>query len=213
MALINVPDIQNLDAATPELWNTRFGTIVNEMNGNLDAANLKDAAVTASKLATDSVTTGKIADANVTPTKWYNPYKFSAYASANQSLPNATSTKVTLDTELYDTNSNYDPTTNYRYTAPVSGFYSFRGSCGVSNINPGVVVAYLYKNGAAVKTGNLSYGTGGNDVGSVVVGDIQLVSGDYIELYAYQSSGGAKNTQTAGATGSISLAGHLISIT
>lgn len=60
MALINVPDIQNLDAATPELFNSRFGVIANEINGNIDDANLKAGAVITSKLANDAVTGAKI---------------------------------------------------------------------------------------------------------------------------------------------------------
>jgi hypothetical protein len=40
--------------------------IVNEVNGNLDAYNIKDAAMTESKIATDAVVTTKIKDLNVT---------------------------------------------------------------------------------------------------------------------------------------------------
>lgn len=69
MGLINVPDIENLDAATPDLWNTRFGTIVDVINGNLSSDNLASGAVTAAKLATGAVTEGKIDDLAVTSRK------------------------------------------------------------------------------------------------------------------------------------------------
>lgn len=51
MPLINVPDIQFDDEATAELWNSRYATIVNLLNGNLDADNLAAGAVTSAKLA------------------------------------------------------------------------------------------------------------------------------------------------------------------
>ncbi len=129
MALINVTDIQNLDAATPELFNSRFGIIANVINGALDSANLADGSVTAGKVATGAITTGKIADANVTPAKIYNPYKFSAYASTSPTLSAGVATKAVLDTELFDTNSNFDTSLN-RYVAPVAGFYFLCNLCG-----------------------------------------------------------------------------------
>lgn len=60
MATINLTDIQNLDPATPELFNSRFGLIVNELNGNIDDQNLKNLAVTTGKIANDAVTGAKI---------------------------------------------------------------------------------------------------------------------------------------------------------
>lgn len=53
-----------------------------------------------------------------------NPYKFSAYMSATQSTTATTWTKLQMNTEEYDTNSNYNNAT-YGYTAPVTGYYLF----------------------------------------------------------------------------------------
>lgn len=69
MGLINVPDIQNNDLATQTLWNSRFATIVSVINGNLDAANLANNAVTTPKIANLAVTEGKVADKAITPGK------------------------------------------------------------------------------------------------------------------------------------------------
>lgn len=69
MGLINITDIQTNDDATAELWNSRFATIVNAINGNIDSANLADSAVTSAKLASLAVTSGKIADNAVTTGK------------------------------------------------------------------------------------------------------------------------------------------------
>jgi hypothetical protein len=39
-----------------------------------------------------------------------------------------TFTKVQINTEEFDTNSNFDSTTNYRFTPTVAGYYQVNGS-------------------------------------------------------------------------------------
>jgi len=51
--LVNVPNINQDDDATPELFNSRFADIVNVLNGNIDASNIQDNSVTYSKMALD----------------------------------------------------------------------------------------------------------------------------------------------------------------
>ena len=46
---------------------------------------------------------------------------FSAYRSTNQAAANNTFTKIQPNVEEFDTNSNYDNTTNYRFTPSVAG--------------------------------------------------------------------------------------------
>lgn len=60
MSLINLTSIQNGDSANDTLFNSRYSLVVNEINGNLDADNLKDSAVTTPKLANTSVTPVKM---------------------------------------------------------------------------------------------------------------------------------------------------------
>jgi len=47
---------------------------------------------------------------------------FRAYLGSNQSISAVTGTKLNFDTEMWDTNSNYD-TTNKRFTPSVAGYY------------------------------------------------------------------------------------------
>ena len=56
-----------------------------------------------------------------------NQPAFRAYNVAVQNISNATWTKVQLTTELFDTNSNFDNSTNYRFTPTVAGYYQFNG--------------------------------------------------------------------------------------
>jgi hypothetical protein len=47
-----------------------------------------------------------------------NTPAFQAYLSANQTMADNTWTKIQFDTEDFDTDSAYDPSTNYRFTVP-----------------------------------------------------------------------------------------------
>ena len=46
-----------------------------------------------------------------------NTPAFRAYVGSNQSVSDATDTKIALDTEVFDTDGAYDPST-YRFTVP-----------------------------------------------------------------------------------------------
>jgi hypothetical protein len=78
---------------------------------------------------------------------------FEAYLSSNQSVTDNAVTKVQFDTELFDTDSTYDNSTNYRFTPGVAGKYfiysSIQNEAGANN---NLVNAYMYiqKNGANV---------------------------------------------------------------
>jgi len=48
---------------------------------------------------------------------------FEAYLSATQSASDTVTTKVQVDTEIYDTDNCYDNSTNYRFTPTVAGKY------------------------------------------------------------------------------------------
>lgn len=144
----------------------------------------------------------------------YNPYKFSVYLSADQTgIADATFTKVQFNTELFDTNSNYDNATNYRYTAPVTGFYQINAYTSlVSSNNTAVAgIISLYKNGVEFIRGDLGNPTVGGD--GVVFGGglsefIQLTATDYIEIFIYIDTGsgtrlasgsaGSKNNRFSG---------------
>ena len=133
---------------------------------------------------------------------------FSAYNTGFQSLANATSTKLTLPLELYDFGSGWDTATS-RFTAPVSGVYAFSGCIQFAG-GSGNGQLFLYKNGAVSKRAALI----ANSAGSTQLplsGSLLLNAGDYIELWAYQSSGGALNVGSN--AGNLSFDGHLVGAT
>ena len=48
---------------------------------------------------------------------------FQAYLSDDQTISNATVTKINFNTESFDTDNAYDNSTNYRFTPQVAGKY------------------------------------------------------------------------------------------
>jgi len=61
MGLITIDNIEDATLASANVFNQRFGKIVDVINGNIESANLKNSAVTREKIATGAVTSDKIA--------------------------------------------------------------------------------------------------------------------------------------------------------
>lgn len=105
-----------------------------------------------------------------------------AYSTTNQTINN-TSAALTLDAEEYDTDGFHDNVTNNpRFTIPtgMGGYYSLKGGVGVNAANNGWIGFKL--NGTTLSRGiNGAQYTAGNYF--QVVWDVQLVAGDYVELW------------------------------
>jgi hypothetical protein len=115
---------------------------------------------------------------------------FSAYQSSAQSaLANATFTKIQFQTEDYDTNSNFDNVTNYRFTPTVAGYYQFNAGSACANTSGGLIIS-LYKNGGESRRGVISASVSGINSDSIVSAQVYMNgTTDYVEIYAYQNSG------------------------
>ena len=124
---------------------------------------------------------------------------FSAYGSALQSISNTTLTKIAFNTKIFDTNNNYDSTTNYRFTPTVAGYYLITASIGWNGSATGYTSINIYKNGSNAFNGGY---VSNSSVGPVVTASsIFLANGttDYFEIYCAQSSGGALSGGSNGA--------------
>lgn len=141
------------------------------------------------------------------------PYKFAAYQSVAQSIPNTYAlTLVQLQTKEYDTGTNFS-TSTYLFTAPVAGFYRFEWSVGIPVTNNGIAYSAIYKNGTVFKHGNtLAQSTGGTQNSySTGAATLSLAQNDTVGLYIANSSTVAQNTvATAIAT---YFMGTLVSLT
>ena len=116
---------------------------------------------------------------------------FSAYLNVDQTLTTSVSTKVQYGVEQFDTNNNYDSTTNYRFTPTVAGYYQVNGSMQIQGASSGLYQYSIYKNGSRYfQICGLASNTSVNP--SVSGGAVIYMNGstDYLEMYAYQNSGG-----------------------
>jgi hypothetical protein len=123
---------------------------------------------------------------------------FSAYqtnGSVNQSIASDVFTKAKIDTEEFDTNSNYD-TSLYRFRPTVAGYYQVNGNLYLLNAaSSALKLVALYKNGSIYKSGTSLYFTGNYYAAAdnFTVSSLIYLNGstDYVELYGYISSANA----------------------
>ena len=114
---------------------------------------------------------------------------FLAKMSANQTVTDATDTKVTFDTEVFDTDSKYDHSTNYRFTPTVAGtYFLYAQVLGISNNNTEIVdfILSIRKNGTAIYSTrhNPSNNYANQFALNIQVADV-ADSDDYYEVFAY----------------------------
>ena len=111
---------------------------------------------------------------------------FSAYNTGGTGVTTNTFTKIILNNKEFDTNNNFDSTTNYRFTPTVAGYYQINGIAYLtasSVITSGYLA--IYKNGSIYKQSGLGVVT--VSVNSIFASISYLVylngSTDYVELY------------------------------
>ena len=141
---------------------------------------------TTDTLTNKTLTSPSITGATITVASTAAP-TFRAYRNGTQTLSAATSTKIAFNAENFDTNSNFDSTTNYRFTPTVAGYYQVNANAGFTT---GSGQINIFKNGSNYQTGvevtyNVSLG------GHFSINDLVYLNGstDYIEIYTYLTSG------------------------
>jgi len=111
------------------------------------------------------------------------------YNSGNIAADSGAYTKVTLNTENFDTLSEFDSTTNYRFTATEAGKYLVTGSIQWSaQVVDKQWLTAIYKNGTKFVEAQITDARTGV-VTPNVTRIISLSVDDYIELYGVQYSG------------------------
>lgn len=113
---------------------------------------------------------------------------FSAYAAAGTSIPNAVETKVTFGTEEFDTNGSYD-TALSRWTPGVAGYYQIEATVLFSAPAMADLQVLIRKTGV-----NIAIGVYGTLRAANVTRTLYLSATDYVEIFAYQASGGARTS-------------------
>jgi hypothetical protein len=120
---------------------------------------------------------------------------FSAYASATTAVAQGTSAKIAFATEVFDTNNNF---ASSRFTPTVAGYYQINACItfpSFTNTSTGEIIAVIYKNG-------IDYAYGSNfsvaSTNHYIMSNVSTVvyfngTTDYVEIYAYQSTGSSLN--------------------
>jgi hypothetical protein len=106
---------------------------------------------------------------------------FSAYGAANTSIPSNTWTKISFDTEDFDTNNCF---ANSRFTPTITGYYQLNTTISTeSNLGANNLILSLWKNGAEHKRGDRASGnTIGISANHLVFAN--TANNDYFEIYA-----------------------------
>jgi len=188
------------------------------VDGSIDTAHIGALQVTGAKLNTDVISAQTalaaapadtdefmVSDAGVLKRIDYSLIKaantpsFFAYLSADQSLSSGVATKIQINTEIYDTDSNYDNSSNYRFTPTTAGKYLIFGSVNLFQDDSSdlkIAMILFYKNGS------LLYETHDNFSSNYLRGVSQSMSvvmdmngsSDYVEMYGkIEINSGATN--------------------
>ena len=124
-----------------------------------------------------------------------NTPAFAASHTSSQTLSNNTLTKIQYNTEIFDTDSDYDNSSNYRFTISVAGKYYFYASVRFT-ANTSAYDLAPYKNGSQI--GWVSTDTADDNTSSIFCSfALDLSVNDYIEIYARQTSGSNHDTHAA----------------
>lgn len=119
-------------------------------------------------------------------------------ATTNQTIPTATWTKVELNAEIFDVQSEFDSVTNYRFTAKKAGLYALNARAGFVADATGRRGVGFYKNGSMTICNIVAALATGSSI-VFASGALQLAAGDYIELVVLQETGG--NLDISASTG------------
>ena len=119
---------------------------------------------------------------------------FSARQTNNQQLLNSTMTKIQFPTEIADSGSVYDNSSNYRFTPGVVGKYFIGANVTIKDTGDGNKFQMaMYENGSNMNPGQASFmiRNGANDnltVGGSWLLDVDNTS-DYYEIYCLHNKG------------------------
>ena len=119
------------------------------------------------------------------------------YLASDYAVTAGGARKLTLDTESYDTSSEFDPTTNYRFTTTNAGTYFINASLKIdANTDQILYQLMIYKNGS--KISEFAHQTSTANTFTMQITDVvSLAAGDYIEIYV-DSGEGANYTAKGG---------------
>jgi len=117
-----------------------------------------------------------------------NTPAFSVTNSADQSIPHDTNTKITFDTEIFDTDSAF---ASNKFVVPVAGKYLINAMVRIESSTDAPIEIKFYKNGSSYKKRRIGQQL---DYDTISFTDIDTYAvNDYLEVYYLQGTGGSVN--------------------
>ena len=156
-------------------------------NGTLKVSNIETSSGSGTITLGASGETVTIAS-GVTQTVAVNTPAFEAKMSGNQTLSDDTQTKIQFNTEVFDSEGNYDHSTNYRFTPTTAGKYLIYSYARLESSSHTTLVQadlIIYKNGSAYSGSGINFNQNyGQDHSSIINNIIDFNgSTDYVEIY------------------------------
>lgn len=116
------------------------------------------------------------------------------YNAANISAANGASTLLTFNSERYDLAGLHSTSVNTgRLTAPVAGRYAIVAHVTFDTNATGNRQVLVEVNGATLIAADSRNAVSGSATHIAVATEYELAAGDYVQVYAFQNSGGALN--------------------
>lgn len=129
-----------------------------------------------------------------------NPPKCRAYHSTTQSLTTATLTALAFNSERWNTDTMHNTVTNNsRLTCKTAGLYRITAHVQFATNATGERTVHLRVNGLVfiASQGGAPNPTAGNATNITVSDEYPLAVNDYVEVLAFQASGGALNVNAS----------------
>jgi len=147
----------------------------------------------------DAVPTEKAVKAYVDNTGFQS--KARGYRAAAQTIPQTEWTKVELNNESFDVLSEFDSTTNFRFTASQAGYYLVFGqvSSAYAVADGFRYITRIYKNGSFEISSDKSMGSA-QYTNQSVSGIVYLAATHYLELWFYHTDASNDIVNTPGDT-------------
>jgi hypothetical protein len=136
-----------------------------------------------------------------TAPEWFTVPASRAYHNANQSISDSGYTVLAFNSERFDTDNIHDnATNNTRLTCKTAGKYLIVANASFESNATGSRALKIMLNGTGdigiVHQMSITGGLGPANLSLSTIYDLAI--NDYVELYAYQSSGGSLNVLTTG---------------
>jgi hypothetical protein len=115
--------------------------------------------------------------------------------------PNGSSVKITWATADFDSTGSFD-LTNDRFVAPTSGKYQFDATVAIggTNVLANIYQVILHKTGTQIKGGQYWVADAGGTFSRSISTTLDLVKGDYVEVFLYGAGNNSASTLSTNAT-------------